>query len=167
MDLYFLRHGIAVEPGAEGVKRDSDRPLTDEGRRKLREVARAMRALELDFDVILTSPYVRARQTAELVAEHLQPARRLGLCEALASGGSPGAVLASVAALKPVPRRLLLVGHEPDLSGLISWLLTGATALPVEMKKAGLCKVSAAFPPRPRGGTLEWLLTPRLMRTMR
>ena len=69
MNLYILRHGIAVEHGAPGYAKDADRPLTPEGERKLGQIAEAMKALELTFDLILSSPYLRARQTAEIVAE--------------------------------------------------------------------------------------------------
>ena len=72
MDLYLLRHGIAVEPGSPGYAKDADRPLTPEGERKLGQIAEAMEALELSFDLILSSPYVRARQTAEIVAATLK-----------------------------------------------------------------------------------------------
>ena len=71
MKLYILRHGIAVEPGTPGYETDADRPLTSEGERKMRQIAGAMEALELSFDLILSSPYLRARQTAEIVAEVL------------------------------------------------------------------------------------------------
>src|ERR1035438_4666613 len=91
MNLFILRHGIAVEPGTHGYEKDADRPLTPEGERKLLQIAEAMEALDLTFDLILSSPYLRARQTAEIVAEAL----RQGLEEenhtvALASDGLEG-----------------------------------------------------------------------------
>ena len=68
MEIYFLRHGIAVKRGTEGYKNDSERPLTEKGVRRMRETANGMHDLGLDFDWILSSPYVRAKQTAEIVA---------------------------------------------------------------------------------------------------
>ena len=75
MNLYILRHGVATDPAAHEFAKDADRPLTPEGKRKLRQVAEAMEALELSFDLILSSPYLRARQTAEVIAAALRSAR--------------------------------------------------------------------------------------------
>ncbi len=88
MELYILRHGIAVEPGTPGYERDADRPLTPEGERKLKQIARAMEALGLSFDLILSSPYLRARQTAEIVAEVLKGRKRLELSDSLTPDGN-------------------------------------------------------------------------------
>src|SRR2546430_5887998 len=84
MNLYILRHGIAVEHGAAGYKNDSERPLTGKGERKVRMIAEAMEAMEISFDLILSSPLVRARQTAEIVAGALKAKKRLELTETLA-----------------------------------------------------------------------------------
>ena len=88
MDLYILRHGLAGEPGAPGCANDSERPLTPEGERKLRQIAKAMKALNLSFDLLLSSPYVRARQTAEIIAAALSARKKLDFSEALTPGGS-------------------------------------------------------------------------------
>ena len=71
MEIYILRHGIAVERGTPGCKKDSDRPLTEEGERKMWQIAKAMLRMDLKFDLILSSPYIRAKRTAEVVAETL------------------------------------------------------------------------------------------------
>src|SRR5579871_1393002 len=71
MELYILRHGIAVERGTPGYKKDSDRPLTPEGEDKMHQIADAMRGMDLKFDLILSSPYVRTEQTAKIVAGEL------------------------------------------------------------------------------------------------
>src|SRR5690242_16747729 len=88
MDIYLLRHGLAVERGASGYDNDAERPLTDEGERKLRDIARAMRKLELEFDLILSSPYTRARQTAEIVADGLKTRKKLDFSDSLTPDGS-------------------------------------------------------------------------------
>ena len=77
MNLYILRHGIAVEPGSPGYKSDSERPLIPKGERRLRSAAAAMRKLELSFDLILSSPFIRAKQTAEIVAGELKLKKRI------------------------------------------------------------------------------------------
>src|SRR5215475_7857649 len=71
MEIYILRHGIAVDRGTPGYKKDSDRPLTEEGDEKMRQIAKAILAMDLRFDLILSSPYLRARQTAEIVGAEL------------------------------------------------------------------------------------------------
>ncbi len=161
MEIYLLRHGIAVEHGAHG-ERDEERALTSEGRRKVRDVAAAMRAMKLSFDVILTSPLVRALQTAEIVAESLRLKKRLQVTEHLSPGVLPVKQIKWLGNLRPLPGRVLLVGHEPNFSELASHLLTGGRHLTMNFKKAGLCKVSAERP-GPGRATLEWFLTPKQM----
>src|SRR5574342_1284736 len=113
MELYILRHAIAVARGSEGFRRDSDRPLTDTGRAKLRRVVRGMKALGLSFDLILTSPYVRARQTAESVANEMGAEKRLETTPHLAPDGDPRALIRQMASRSAESQRILLVGHEP------------------------------------------------------
>src|SRR5215467_8892001 len=92
-EIYILRHGIAVERGTGGYTNDSERPLTDEGSKKMRRIARMLRKFELSFDLILSSPYVRARQTAEIVAKGLKAQDRLKFSEHLAAEGDAERVL--------------------------------------------------------------------------
>src|SRR5262249_22177820 len=143
MNLFLLRHGLAAERGTGKYASDADRPLTGRGERKLECVAEAMLAMELGFDRIFSSPYVRARQTAELVATALRAQKLLEFCEVLTPGNSPRSVVEFLDSLKPIPDRILLVGHEPNLSELISLLVVGDSSLSVTMKKGGLCKLSA------------------------
>jgi phosphohistidine phosphatase len=165
MEIYLLRHGVATERGEHGGP-DEERALTAEGRRKVRRVAEAMRAMELSFDVILSSPLVRALQTAELVAESLRLKRRLQVTEHLEPGASIAKLFSQMQNLQPAPGRVLLVGHEPDMSGLASRLLTGRDDLAMNFKKAGLCKITASRPGSGRA-MFEWFLTPKQMELMR
>ena len=166
MNLYILRHGIAVEPGTPGYEKDADRPLTPEGERKLLHIAEAMEALDLTFDLILSSPYLRARQTAEIIAEALKAPKKLELSDSLVPGGSTKKLVELLTHLQPAPESVLLVGHEPYLSGLISLLASGETTLAVVMKKGGLCKLSTESLTHGRCAALEWLLTPKQMALM-
>src|ERR1017187_5933090 len=120
MELYLLRHGLAVEHGTPGFAEDSARPLTPKGRRQLRKIAAAMKQMGLDFDLILSSPLPRAKQTAEIVAARLKLKKRLKFSNALAPGGDPAILFRQLERTRPAPEKLLLVGHEPDLSRLIS-----------------------------------------------
>ena len=166
MNLYILRHGIATEPDARPFAKDADRPLTPEGKRKLRQVAGAMEALELSFDLILSSPYLRARQTAEIIAEALKAHKKLELSDSLTPGGSARKLVDLLNHLQPPPESVLLVGHEPYLSGLISLLVAGDASFALVMKKGGLCKLSTGSLKPGRCATLEWLLRPKQMALM-
>jgi phosphohistidine phosphatase len=165
MEIHLLRHGIAEERAAHGGP-DDERALTAEGRRKVRSVAKAMRAMRLSFDVIFSSPLVRALQTAEIVAESLRLKRRLQLTEHLGSGATTEKQIAWLKSLRPAPGSVLLVGHEPNFSELTSRLLTGHERLAINFKKAGFCKVTAERPGAELA-TLEWLLTPKQMERMK
>ncbi len=167
MKLYILRHGIAVEPGTPGYETDADRPLTSEGERKMRQIAGAMEALELSFDLILSSPYLRARQTAEIVAEVLKARKKLELSDSLTPNGSTKKLVELLNSIKPSPESVLLVGHEPFLSGLISLLVSGREDFTVVMKKGGFCKLSTESLKPGHCAALEWLMTPKQMALMR
>lgn len=166
MNLYLLRHAIAVEAGAPGCSRDADRRLSEEGIRKLESVAIAMRGMGLEIEVVLTSPYVRARETARYVARVLGGDIPLVEAPSLSPSGTPASVARSLKALAPMPENVLLVGHEPNLGELASWLLSGNTRAQIRFKKAGLCRLSCAGLNTGARATLEWLLTPRQLSLM-
>lgn len=166
MELYLLRHGIAVERGMRGFEDDFARPLTPKGRRQLRKNAAAMKKLGRDFDLILSSPLLRAKQTAEIVAAALKLKKRLRYSNALAPGGVAAILLRQMGRVKPAPKKILLVGHEPDLSRLISVLVTGSLQLKLDFKKGGLCKLEAEPLRAGPCATLVWLLTPKQMKLM-
>ncbi len=163
MNLYLLRHGIAVEPGTPGCARDADRPLTPEGKDKLRKIAAAIKCMELEFDRVLSSPYLRARQTAEIIAESLKPFRKLELSDSLAPDGSSRKLIELLKSLKPPPQSVLLVGHEPYLSGLVSLLISAHGSAYVLMKKGGLASLRVSSLHHGHCAVLEWLLTPKQM----
>lgn len=166
MNIYILRHGIAVERGTKGFENDSERPLTSKGKRQLRKSTGAMKRMKLRYDLILSSPHERARQTAEIVAEELNLKKRLKLSDALKSENDPEAMLRELAKLKPVPQNLLLVGHEPYLSHLISRLVSGNGNMAMDFKKGGLCKLEVEKLDGVASARLVWLLTPKLMKEM-
>lgn len=161
MNLYILRHGIAVEPGTPGFENDSERPLIPKGKRRLRTAAAAMRKMELSVDLILSSPLLRAKQTAEIVAGELK--KRHQFSDALAPGGSVKALLRQLNELRPAPENVLIVGHEPYLSRLIALLVYGSEDAAIEMKKGGLCKLEVGGLRFGQCARLAWLLTPAQM----
>ena len=166
MHLFILRHGIAVDRSEPGFADDTKRPLTPKGRRQLRQVAASIRAMKLRFDVIFSSPLVRARQTAELVAAELHLEKRLILADELKPGVRPQRLIQKIKVLKPSPENLLLVGHEPDLSELISLLVTGDTVGGFALKKGGLAKLEIEKLRAGQCAILAWLLTPAQLKRM-
>jgi phosphohistidine phosphatase len=166
MNLYLLRHGIAVEPGIVGCEQDSERPLTAKGKSRLRTAARAMQEWGLSFDRILSSPLLRAKQTAEIVAKTLKLRKKLAFSDDLAPAGDPRLLIQQLNQFRPEPKNVLLVGHEPYLGRLIALLAAGNTSLEIDFKKGGVCKLQAEFLMYGRCAKLVWLLTPRQMEMM-
>lgn len=163
MELYLLRHAIAAERGPE-YSQDSARPLTERGERHMRRSARGMVALGLAFDLVLTSPHARARRTAELVADALDAHDILEEAPALAADGDPRVLVQTLA--RSADERVLLVGHEPFLSDLVSVLISGRAGAGVRFKKGGLCKLRVDSLRYGRCARLEWLLVPRQLRRL-
>jgi phosphohistidine phosphatase len=165
MDLYLLRHTDAMDLAAVPGARDEARPLSPSGETKADRINRAFRRLKLSFDLILSSPAVRARQTAERVSKQLGVPAKVRLTPNLGLRADPGAIIAELSRVRPAPQQVLLVGHEPHLSRLASLLLAGdGKLLSLRMKRGGLCRLSVADLVAGRCAGLEWLLSPRLFR---
>jgi phosphohistidine phosphatase len=159
VELYLIRHGIAQERQA-GLK-EEDRQLTKEGRQKTEKVAERLLQLDLQFDVIVTSPLVRARQTAEiLLATGL--GSQLEESTHLAPGGNLSNWLVYWLEPKNYPQntRLALVGHEPDLSNWAEILLWGETKGCLVLKKAGMIGIKLPETGSVLGRSQMFWLTP-------
>lgn len=167
MNLYIMRHGIAVDRDPVSFPDDSRRPLTLKGEDRVRLIADAMRSLELSFDQILSSPHLRASQTAELVVNALGAKDQLDFTDTLTPEGDPKALIRAVNQLKPAPENVLLVGHEPFLSQLISVLIAGQPDAAIDLKKGGLAKLELEGALRHgHCAELAWLLTPKQLALM-
>lgn len=165
MKLYILRHGDAGEP-FEQKARDTERPLSPKGIQRTKQLADLLEQMETSFDAVLSSPLVRARETAEMVIRELKSAVKVGLTDALSPFGSMENLVHQLTTLRPVPKNVLLVGHEPYLSGFISLLCTGGPGLGLELKKGGLCRLEVTTPACGKCATLEWSLPPRVTGTL-
>ncbi len=164
-EFYIMRHGIAVARGSAGFSDDSKRPLTPEGKEKMRDISTGLKRLGFDVDWIVSSPLLRCAQTAEIVAESLGANVPVDFCDHLRPGGSAEALIAYLAK-RPNRKRVLVVGHEPDLSEMAARLLGAGRHANLAFKKGGCCLLTFdAFPPK-SPGRLLWWLTPRLMRKL-
>jgi phosphohistidine phosphatase len=162
MEIYLIRHGIAVE--AEATASDEDRWLTKRGAKKVRRVASNLRSLDLEIDIILSSPLVRAQQTAELLVSKglsetleihpdLAPAGNLDHCIQW---------LQDYQFRNPIAQSVVLVGHEPDLSNLAEMLLFNQIFQRIHIKKAGIIALHWPVTTAPLGNCqLSWLMPPK------
>ncbi len=156
MHLFFLRHGKA-EDIVSGMT-DAARGLTEPGIAEMRDEARSLAALNLRLDLIYTSPYPRALETARIVAEAVSlPAEQFHIVPEMAAGGFRMGLLQTLTRKLSVNARVLCVGHEPDLSSVAGQLVGGAQ---IDLKKGGLIYIES-IRPQPGDGVLRWLLSPR------
>jgi phosphohistidine phosphatase len=155
--LYLIRHGEAKPLGESGVSEDEERPLTEAGQEQSRKVAAGLQKAGVRLSVLLTSPLLRARQTAEAVAGQWNaPAPEVQTCEELSPGKKPKKLSRYLRGLGA--DSVALVGHMPDLGDYAAWLI-GSKSAQIDLAKGGVAFV-VCDSVRKGAGTLEWLLTP-------
>lgn len=158
MELYLLRHAIAEERSSTG--RDADRRLTEEGREKLRRVLKRAAAAGVEPSLIISSPYKRAVETAEIAAAELNYKGEILRVGSLTPDSSPPSVWSEIREHRDEPS-ILLAGHEPLFSSTVAWLL-GSTREMVDFRKSALVRIDVhSFGPTAQG-VLRWMLTPKL-----
>mgnify|MGYP003338504864 FL=1 len=164
MDCLLMRHGIAVE-SEEWSGRDDTRPLTDQGKKKVIQVAKGLVAMGLAPSHILTSSFTRAQETAALVRTILCPSVTLTLCKALEPDSSPHHLTPILQTL-PEHSVVLCVGHEPSLGALAGYLLNGKISQSYPFKKAGAGLIYLPSPTHAGEGVLRWWCTPAQLRVL-
>jgi phosphohistidine phosphatase len=158
MLLYIIRHADAVPQGKGDVNSDADRPLTEKGRAQSHALAKALQQRGVHLDVILTSPLLRARQTAEDMVDVWEGHKpEVQICEELAPGVKPGKLARALRKLKR--EAIAVVGHQPDLSAHLGWFV-GSKKTRTDMAKAGAARVNFTEAPDKGSGELVWLVTP-------
>jgi phosphohistidine phosphatase len=161
--LYLIRHGVAEERG-EAWPDDTARPLSDRGISRLEKSARGLAELGVAFDVVLTSPLVRTRQTADVLAAAFDPRPAIVPVDSLAPGGTYQAVVADLE--KHTRRkRIALVGHEPGIGELAARL--AGIRHPIVFKKGAVCCIDVGSLPPDQPGALQWFVTPKILRRVR
>jgi phosphohistidine phosphatase len=164
MELYLIRHGIAQPLGQKNDFTDEKRALTPQGRDRLREAAKGLRKLGINFDLMLTSPLVRAIESAEIIADALGMDKKLiTQTNNLVPGAAFDELFGEIKQQKGI-ETLALVGHQPDLGELISTIVWGEGKLCVPLKKGGVCCINLTETVPALRGSLMWLLTPRQLR---
>ena len=164
MDCLLLRHGIAVERDEwEGL--DGDRPLTEQGATRVAQVAAGLNRLDVQPTHVLSSPLIRAIETAKIVHRSLRVRSAMHLVEALLPDAPPHRLLSILHNLPP-ESCVLCIGHEPQLGMAASVLLSGRASAAFPMKKAGACLIELPIQLKPGRGVLRWWLTPSQLRSM-
>jgi len=161
-DIYIVRHAIAADRGEEWPD-DTKRPLTDTGITRFKEAVSGLAWLDVEIDEIFTSPLVRAKQTATILAHGLGNKTSVKTLEALAPGHSPRQVMNELSGMAK-RHRIALVGHEPGLGELAAHLLGSSRALP--FKKGGVCYIAIQGLTSRRPGELGWFLPPKVLRRL-
>ncbi len=161
-ELYIVRHAIAAERG-EDWPDDDKRPLTERGIARFKEVVGGLAWLDVTVDEIFSSPLVRAKQTADILAAGLPGKPAVKILDALSPGHSPTSVMAQLAR-SARRRRIALVGHEPGLGELAAHLIGAGRALP--FKKGGVCRIDVESLTSRRAGALNWFVTPKVLRRL-
>lgn len=162
MILYLVRHGIAVDPTDLKSPPEPERPLTAKGIQKTRSAALGLRALGAKPDILITSPYVRAAQTAEIFAEALESSpEKIRASEALKPSGNITEIIKEITRL--TAKEVMCFGHAPHLDQMVSQLV-GARGVFTSLKKAGVACLEHAAP---QGAwELRWILTPKMLRQL-
>ena len=161
--LFLIRHGVAEERG-DAWPDDAKRPLSEDGIERFRKSARGLARLDVWIDVVLTSPLVRARQTADIVASAFDPRPSIITIDSLAPGGSYASLVAD---LEKHGRktRIALVGHEPGIGELGARLIGSRHSF--EFKKGAVCRIDVDEIPPVGPGDLRWFLTPKAMASIK
>jgi phosphohistidine phosphatase len=163
MRLYIVRHAIAAPHGAPGIP-DDERPLTEEGIKKMRQVAAGLRSLEYIPEHILSSPLPRAKQTAEILLEAFGKRIGLEILPALAPSGSRRELYQTLASFEKKHKSLMLVGHQPSLGEIAAEIVWGSPGHSLEIKKGGACAIELVSSGELPRGSLISLLTPSILR---
>lgn len=161
MKLYVIRHAIAVEAGDPKYEEDNQRPLTGKGKEKIKKIAQGLWELEIQLDLILSSPTVRTMETAAILAKRLDVKKnRIIPTEHLEATGYADQLINEINEKYAEAEEIALIGHEPYLSNLVSVLLTGDANISMTLKKGSVCKLSVDTLQYGRCANLDWLLSP-------
>jgi phosphohistidine phosphatase len=162
VEIYLVRHAIAADRGSEWPN-DEKRPLTERGVHRFKEEVAGLRSLDVSIDEVISSPLVRAKQTADLLAAGMEKKPVVRILKALEPGHSPASVMSQVARLAR-RSRIAIVGHEPDLGELAAHIIGASRPLP--FRKGSICRIDLESLTSKRAGSLIWFVTPKILREL-
>jgi len=157
MDLFLIRHAQAASLMDAGVIEDANRPLTDAGKNQAKEITACFQRRKIQPSVLVSSPLLRARGTAEWMVKDWAGAPELRICEELSPGGKRRGLARFLKDLGA--EKVALVGHQPDLGEFAAWLI-GSRKAQIDIAKAGVACIHCDDNPGKGEGMLEWLITP-------
>ncbi|MDB6030554.1 MAG: sixA [Verrucomicrobiales bacterium] len=163
--LYVLRHGEAEEKGPQWETQDDQRPLTVEGIKNVEAAVQGLKRMDVEFDLVLSSPFVRARQTTEILVRGFDGRPRVDFTDHLTPSGDPRKLIEDIRWHR-MQYCIVLVGHEPYLSKLVGELISGENGSDLTLKKGGMCKLETERLEYGRCATLKWLLTQKQLRAV-
>jgi len=173
MDIFILRHGEAGKKLTTGNNKDSERPLTAAGQKEVAEIASSLKEMDIKFDLIISSPLKRAHQTAAIVAKTLKKENKMEDWNELKPEGSKQELYRKLSSSTQFKQysSILMVGHEPYLTEMISDIISDGKAVRggghIILKKAGFARIGlTSFTPPNLHGELKWLLTPKHLKNM-
>ena len=156
MDVYVIRHADAVPVGERGISDDEQRPLSGVGLEQAKTLGTVLQKKGITLGGVVSSPLLRARQTAEAVVKAWTPPPELMICDELAPGGRPKRI-AKFLRNRDL-EKVAVVGHEPDLGEFAGWLI-GDKKVHIDLAKGGVAYISCDGEPRKGSGTLIWLVS--------
>jgi len=165
VELILIRHAKAGERDANSWPNDDKRPLSADGAEEQHEAARVMKRMGIRFDFLVTSPLLRARQTAEAITEAYHRDEAPQVSEALGHGYSVAAVVKLLGKFPP-DAQVALIGHEPDLSHLAAALVGPAGAARIGLKKSGVIGIEFEGAAAAGAGSLAYMLKPGHLRKL-
>ena len=164
MYLYLMRHVEAEDLGSEGATRDANRPLTEKGQRQARRVGKMLKHLDVSFDLAFTSPFARARETAELVLEAMASDLKAKSLNELTPNSKDDAMWQAIA--RADGSSVLVVGHLPSIGSLAGSLLGSLSEQPLRFHKGSLAVLRCDKGDRKPRVSLEWMLSPSVMKRL-
>lgn len=166
MEIYIVRHGDAIDRNDPAITNDAMRWLTEAGRDEVGVTARVMERLGVTPDLILTSPMVRARQTADIIADLIGPESGPVTSEHLVYGGSFAGILDDISSYGS-PRRVVLTGHMPSVGHLVAYLVWGMPEIGIPFRTGEVCRVDLPDASvAPGSGRIRWLIPPKVARKL-
>lgn len=162
MDIYILRHGKAEH--TQNITSDTKRQLTETGRKELECIAKTLKSFDIKVDAIISSPLVRAKETAVIMAKHLwKKKKKITIWDELKPESNVLDIHKKLIKLTP-NTKILLVGHEPHLTDLISSIISPESNVAINLKKGGFVSISVNSSESKIVGTLQSILTPKQLK---